>query len=214
MFCRTRRRAERVARQLAQAGLRTDAIHGSRSQAQRDRALAAFSGGGIEALVATDVAARGIHVDDVACVVQFDPPGDATDYTHRAGRTARAGATGVVVSLVDVDQAREIKVIQRQLGVPLGLTRPQLPLVSNAPGPDAAGTDPSTGPETASTGVVKWFNQRKGFGFIARDGAEDVFVHASSIPVVALRSIRPGKRVAFDVGAGKRGVQARNVAFV
>ena len=213
VFCRTRRRADRVARQLAQGGLRTDAIHGSRSQVQRDRALAAFSGGGIEALVATDVAARGIHVDDVGCVVQFDPPGDATDYTHRAGRTARAGATGLVVSLVDVDQAREMKVIQRELGVPVGLTRPQLPPVSSVLHPGAPLADSSAGPETASTGTVKWFNQRKGFGFIARDGAEDVFVHASSIPVVALRSIRPGKRVAFDVGAGKRGIQARNVAL-
>jgi superfamily II DNA/RNA helicase len=76
------------------------AIHGGRSQAQRDRALDAFKRGKVRALVATDVAARGIHVDGVACVVHYDLPADAKDYLHRAGRTGRAGATGMVVTLI------------------------------------------------------------------------------------------------------------------
>jgi superfamily II DNA/RNA helicase len=214
VFCRTRRRADRIAKQLAQKGLRTGAIHGSRSQSQRDRALAAFGAGELQALVATDVAARGIHVDGVACVVQFDTAPDVTDYTHRAGRTARAGAHGLVVSLVDREQARDVKKLQRHLDVPLGLSRPQLPLARHASNPEVL---PDSNPETdasESTGTVKWFNQRKGYGFITREGADDVFLHASSIPEISLPSVRPGRRVAFEIGAGKRGDQARNVALV
>ncbi len=214
VFCRTRRRADRIAKQLANTGLRAGAIHGSRSQAQRDRALAAFGSGELEALVATDVAARGIHVDDVACVIQFDTAPDVTDYTHRAGRTARAGAHGLVVSLVDRDQTHDVKKLQRHLDVPLGLTRPQLPLARREPAvAEPLVSVPAVG-ASENTGTVKWFNQRKGYGFIARDGANDVFVHASSIPGVSLPSVRPGRRVAFEVGAGKRGDQAHNVALV
>ena len=99
VFCRTRRGADRVARQLERAGASAAAIHGSRSQSQRNRALQSFADGKVEALVATDVAARGIHVEGVACVLHFDPPIDHKTYVHRSGRTARAGAQGVVVSL-------------------------------------------------------------------------------------------------------------------
>ena len=214
VFCRTRRRADRVARQLARAGVRSGAIHGSRSQPQRDRALAAFSTGALHALVATNVAARGIHVDDVACVVQYDPAADVTDYTHRAGRTARAGASGLVVSLVDPDQAGEARETQRRLEMPVGLTRPKLPPTLDAGTGEPSGRPVASAGATESTGIVKWFNARKGFGFIARDGADDVFVHASSIPGVPLRSIRPGRRVAFEIEIGRRGDQARNVALV
>jgi superfamily II DNA/RNA helicase/cold shock CspA family protein len=213
VFCRTRRRADRVARDLAHSGLRTGAIHGSRSQPQRDRALAAFSSGSIDALVATDVAARGIHVDDVACVIQFDPATDVTDYTHRAGRTARAGAHGLVVSLVDADQVPAIKKIQRQLGLPAGLTRPDSAPTTPPSESERVVTPPVVDPPEG-TGIVKWFNHRKGYGFIARDGANDVFVHASSITEAALRSVRPGRRVAFEVAAGRSGDHAQNVALV
>ena len=119
VFCRTKRRTDRVARDLGRAGVHTAVIHGNRSQNQRDQALAAFSNGKVEALVATDVAARGIHVDGVTCVVHFDPPNDAKDYTHRSGRTARAGARGTVVSLVDADQRADVAKIQRALGLPV-----------------------------------------------------------------------------------------------
>ncbi len=101
VFCRTRHRADRVAKQLARFGVEAMPIHGGRSQAQRSRALGALHDGRIQALVATDVAARGIHVDDLACVVHYDPPEDEETYVHRSGRTGRAGATGAVVSLVE-----------------------------------------------------------------------------------------------------------------
>src|SRR5690606_27382749 len=117
VFTRTRSGAERNARQIARAGVHTESIHGGRSQAQRSRALAAFAQGRVAALVATDVAARGIHVDRVASVIHFDLPADPKDYLHRSGRTARAGADGVVVSFVLPDQRREASSLQRSVGL-------------------------------------------------------------------------------------------------
>ena len=117
VFCRTKRGADRVAKQLAATGLRTAAIHGDRSQVQRDRALAAFAAGRVHALVATDVAARGIHVDDVGCVVHFDLPADPKDYVHRSGRTGRAGNAGTVVAMVLAEQQAEAEKLQRHLGM-------------------------------------------------------------------------------------------------
>jgi superfamily II DNA/RNA helicase len=126
VFCRTKRGADRVAKQLAKAGVSAAPIHGDRSQGQRERALAQFSAGKVQALVATDVAARGIHVDDVACVVHFDIPADPKDYVHRSGRTGRAGAAGLVVSMVLPDQLSEIRKIQRTLGLSTTVAEPSL----------------------------------------------------------------------------------------
>ena len=120
VFTRTKHGADRVARQLAKAGVESAAIHGGRSQPQRDRALRSFHERRVSALVATDVAARGIHVDNVCCVVHFDPPGDEKDYVHRSGRTGRAGAKGVVVSLVQPDQTQAARRLQTRLGLPGG----------------------------------------------------------------------------------------------
>ena len=116
VFCRTRHGADKVAKKLSQSGVESAPIHGGLSQAKRDRALADFARGRVHALIATDVAARGIHVDDVACVVHFDPPEDAKAYVHRSGRTARKGATGVVISFVLPDQIRSSLSLQRELG--------------------------------------------------------------------------------------------------
>ncbi|MFM8416244.1 MAG: DEAD/DEAH box helicase, partial [Actinomycetota bacterium] len=104
LFCRTKHGSDRVARQLTAQGSRCAVIHGNRSQTQRERALDDFKRGRADVLVATDVAARGIHIDDVPCVVHWDPPDDPKDYVHRSGRTGRAGARGVVVSFVDPSQ--------------------------------------------------------------------------------------------------------------
>lgn len=117
VFTRTRHGADRVARQLTRAGVEAVAMHGGRSQSQRNRALKAFSKGQAQALVATDVAARGIHIDSVDAVVHFDVAADEKDFVHRSGRTGRAGATGTVVTLVTPDQRKTVHRMQRSLGL-------------------------------------------------------------------------------------------------
>lgn len=138
VFCRTRHGADRLARQLETAGIRSAAIHGNRSQPQRERALSAFHRGEVAALVATDVAARGIHVDGVACVIHFDVPADAKDYVHRSGRTARAGATGTVVSLVVPERRRDSAAIRRALGYDSSLATPDVASIPEAEAPQHA----------------------------------------------------------------------------
>src|SRR6185503_12393174 len=114
-------------------------------------------------LVATDVAARGIHVDAVACVVHFDPPADFKDYTHRSGRTARAGAGGVVVSLVVSDQRSMVARYQRDLGMRPGLARPDMALLTDPPVVDEPLSSPATTATTVRpgswpSGTIKWFD--------------------------------------------------------
>jgi superfamily II DNA/RNA helicase len=116
-FVRTKHGADRLARQLSRAGIDAAAIHGDRNQNQRQRALDAFAAGDPRVLVATNVAARGIHVDDVDLVVQFDPPNDHKDYLHRSGRTARAGAAGLVIALVEHGQVRELQRLHDAAGI-------------------------------------------------------------------------------------------------
>jgi len=209
VFCRTKRRTDRIARDLDRAGLRTAAIHGDRSQGQRDRALAAFAGGNVDVLVATDVAARGIHVDGIACVVHFDPPADAKDYTHRSGRTARAGATGTVVSLVDREQQPAIAKLQRALQLPVGLEAPGTRALAQSAESGDNGDNVDT--RRRPIGTVKWFDKRRGFGFIARDGGTDLFMHVSAIHGDDADVVGEGQRVAFDIGQGRKGEEARGV---
>jgi superfamily II DNA/RNA helicase len=116
-FVRTKHGADRLAKQFSRAGVEAAAIHGDRNQNQRQRALDGFMAGHPRVLVATDVAARGIHVDDVDLVVQFDPPNDHKDYLHRSGRTARAGASGMVIALVEHGQLRELRRLHDAAGV-------------------------------------------------------------------------------------------------
>jgi superfamily II DNA/RNA helicase len=108
-FVRTKHGADRLVKQLGRAGVEAAAIHGNRGQAARQKALAAFAAGSTRVLVATDVAARGIHVDGVDLVVHYDPPNDHKDYLHRSGRTARAGAQGTVVALVHPEQLEALR---------------------------------------------------------------------------------------------------------
>jgi superfamily II DNA/RNA helicase len=126
VFTRTRHGADRLARQLGKLGVDAVAMHGGRSQNQRNRALKEFSSGRAQALIATDVAARGIHIDAVASVVHFDPPADHKDYLHRSGRTARAGAPGTVVSLVTREQRRNVGRMQRDLDFKIDIAEPSL----------------------------------------------------------------------------------------
>ena len=115
VFSRTRHGAERLSKQLRKAGIRAEAIHGDRSQSQRERALSQFGRGDVHVLVATDVAARGIHVDGVACVLQFDPPATDKDYVHRSGRTGRAGEAGTVITFVSPEKEKDVRKMQREL---------------------------------------------------------------------------------------------------
>jgi superfamily II DNA/RNA helicase len=119
VFCRTKHGTDRVTKQLVGAGVKAVALHGGRTQSQRERALEAFSSGRAEALVATDVAARGIHVDGVSCVIHFDLPATPKDYLHRSGRTGRAGADGAVISLVTPADLGSVRALQEAIGHPL-----------------------------------------------------------------------------------------------
>ncbi|MEP6696642.1 MAG: DEAD/DEAH box helicase [Pseudonocardiales bacterium] len=116
-FVRTKHGAERLAKQLRTAGVEAGALHGNLAQNARQRALNAFAAGTSPVLVATDVAARGIHVDDIDLVVHFDPPADHKDYLHRSGRTARAGASGLVLSLLLPEQQRDAARLHGLAGV-------------------------------------------------------------------------------------------------
>ncbi|WP_329301391.1 DEAD/DEAH box helicase [Streptomyces sp. NBC_00659] len=117
LFVDTKRGADRFTKRLLASGVRASALHGGRSQPQRNRTLDQFKNGQVTALVATNVAARGIHVDDLDLVVNVDPPTDHKDYLHRGGRTARAGESGSVVTLVLPEQKREMTRLMADAGI-------------------------------------------------------------------------------------------------
>ncbi len=143
VFVRTKRGADRLVEQLEREGVDAAAIHGDLRQQIREKSLAAFTAGTLPVLVATDVAARGIHVDDIDVVVHYDPPEDAKTYLHRSGRTARAGESGLVVTLVLWDQELEVRRMQRRLGLDL----PIVEMLSNDPRlSDLAEWDPADAP--------------------------------------------------------------------
>jgi ATP-dependent RNA helicase RhlE len=143
VFARTKRGADRIARHLDAAGLRVAAIHSNKSQSQRERALAAFRTSKIRVLVATDIAARGIDIDQVTHVVNYELPDVAESYVHRIGRTARAGASGIAISLCDADERNLLRDIER-------LTRQTIPAedrrgdAARAPGPKRGGASHKT----------------------------------------------------------------------
>jgi superfamily II DNA/RNA helicase len=182
VFCRTKHGADRLTRQLTQHGVPAVAIHGNRTQPQRHRALQRFASGEVRALVATDVAARGIHVDAVGCVVHFDPPNDEKDYVHRSGRTGRAGVDGTVVSLLMHDQVGSAQRIQRNLGLSQGVDRVDLgllgtPLIATTARPAHAATDGVDRSERRNSGGSRRVgadrNRRGGQGRNHFDGTRD-----------------------------------------
>jgi superfamily II DNA/RNA helicase/alkylated DNA nucleotide flippase Atl1 len=139
MFTRTKFGADRLVRDLTELGVKAAAIHGDLRQTSREKALAGFMAGSIPVLVATDVAARGIHVDEIDVVIHFDPPQDHKAYLHRSGRTARAGMTGLVVTLILWNEEVEIRRMLRRLGI----SHPLVEMFSNDPRlADLVGWDP------------------------------------------------------------------------
>ncbi|MEM9513357.1 MAG: DEAD/DEAH box helicase [Actinomycetota bacterium] len=235
VFCRTRHGADRLERQLTKQGVTATAIHGGRNQNRRTRALAEFADGRAQALVATDVAARGIHIDRVASVVHYDLPADPKDYIHRSGRTARGGEGGTVVALVPPDQTKDARRLQRHAGIDEPIAEPDATALSDAaPAPidiiehvepaERIERRPKKSKQTrrrtrrsgrsagSTRGTVKFFNNKKGFGFIAADGHDnDVFVHYSNIATTGYKSLSEGQLVEFDLGQGRKGDEARNV---
>ena len=124
-------------------------IHGGLTQPKRDQALKAFVTGNVAALVATDVAARGVHVDDVAAVVHFDPPADSATYVHRSGRTARAGASGVVIALVERGSEKSARRLQREVGIDVAVTKPSFAALT--PGQGQHPTEDAAAPTQRAT---------------------------------------------------------------
>lgn len=152
LFMRTKHQAKKLAKQLTSAGIPAVDLHGNLSQPARERNLEAFSSGSVRVLVATDIAARGIHVDDVELVVHVDPPAEHKAYLHRSGRTARAGSEGVVVTVMLPEQAGDVRTLTRQakINVQPQPTRPGSRVVAELVGEVAALVTPTA----ASLGIT------------------------------------------------------------
>ncbi len=185
VFTRTKSRAKRLARQLNNAGIPAVELHGNLSQGARTRTMAAFHGGQAKTLVATDIAARGIHVDDVGLVVHADPPTEHKAYLHRSGRTARAGAAGTVVTLATDAQSRDVSTMLRLAGV----------RAEHAQAP--VGDIPATTPGTANRSPIA------GSAAVAGSGAARAGGSAGRPPAgarSASRSSRPRRAAAGAAG--------------
>jgi superfamily II DNA/RNA helicase len=128
VFCPTKRLCDRVATALEELGLNVAAIHGDLAQPVRERALRRFAEGKLSILVATDVAARGIDIDDIGAVIHYEPAKDSKDYLHRSGRTARAGRDGWAITFVEYNQHTQMRILQRTLQLPL---KPPIEVFSN-----------------------------------------------------------------------------------
>ncbi len=239
VFVRTKHGADRLARNLRKQGFRAGELHGGMSQPQRERALGRFASGANDVLVATDVAARGLDLEDITHVINFDAPADETAYVHRVGRTARAGRGGEGVTFVTPEQQPEVARIAKILDLDPGFGRaggPSRPRTTRPGGkrervpsqhvPFGSRTErPSSSTKARagerkegmfmSTGTVKWFNGEKGFGFITQDdGGPDVFVHFSAIAGEGYRNLEENQKVEYDVTQGQKGPQANNVRVV
>jgi superfamily II DNA/RNA helicase len=216
LFMRTKHHAKKLARQLTDSGIPAVDLHGNLSQVQRDRNLAAFSAGDVKVLVATDVAARGVHVDDIELVIHVDPPAEHKAYLHRSGRTARAGAAGDVVTLVLPDQRKDTAQLLRKAAITV--TPQQVTAASAAVtalvGDVAAYVKPLPRVETPVRGQSqggrsqganaqrKRANRDGSTGGGGRDGQRSVSAR-SGRPARAAGEGRPA-RAAGEAGAGSR----------
>jgi superfamily II DNA/RNA helicase len=130
VFCQTKRNCDRVARNLEELGVDAGPLHGDMQQSARERILRKFAEGKLSVLVATDVAARGIDIDDIGAVIHYEPAKDVKDYLHRSGRTARAGRDGWAVTLVEYNQHTQMRILQRGMRLP---TEKPIEVFSNDP---------------------------------------------------------------------------------
>ncbi|MFD2093940.1 DEAD/DEAH box helicase [Blastococcus deserti] len=164
LFTRTKHQAKKLAKQLTAQGIPAVDLHGNLSQNARERNLEAFSSGASRVLCATDIAARGIHVDEVALVVHVDPPAEHKAYLHRSGRTARAGAEGAVVTVSTPDQAGEVRTLARQAGITprVSVVRPGAPEIEALTGPAAPCVEPAPAPEPQPQNPVGGGRRRRG----------------------------------------------------
>jgi superfamily II DNA/RNA helicase len=166
LFTRTKHQAKKLAKQLTASGIPAVDLHGNLSQNARERNLEAFSSGETRVLCATDIAARGIHVDDVALVVHVDPPTEPKAYLHRSGRTARAGAGGTVVTIATPDQAGEVRTLARQAGITpeVSAIRPGAREITALTGPAAPYVEPAPAPAAQPQGDGSGRRRRGGSG--------------------------------------------------
>ncbi len=166
LFTRTKHGAKRLAAQLTAAGVPAVELHGNLAQNARARNLADFSSGAVRVLVATDIAARGIHVDDIELVVHVDPPTEHKAYLHRSGRTARAGAAGTVVTVATGDQMRDVASLTRKaaIGARTTTVRPGASAIVELTGPPAPHVTPRTKPAVEPTSPSRRRPQRGGVG--------------------------------------------------
>ncbi|OMH34375.1 DEAD/DEAH box helicase [Tersicoccus sp. Bi-70] len=206
MFMRTKHHAKKMAKQLTTAGIPAVDLHGNLSQNARDRNLAQFSSGEVRVLVATDVAARGVHVDDVELVVHIDPPTEHKAYLHRSGRTARAGSDGTVVTVVLPEQRQDVRKLLRAAGVDAALetVTPDSPAVAEvvgtiaprvAPAPvSASGNRPSTSRKPATASSTRSGGQGGGRSRGARGHGRGTQADTASAPRSAAGGSRSGAR--------------------
>ena len=168
LFTRTKHAAKKLAKQLTVAGLPAVELHGNLSQQARARNLAAFSDGSARVLVATDLAARGIHVDEIGLVVHVDPPAECKAYLHRSGRTARAGAEGIVVTLSTPEQVREVRTLTRLAGIkPVMMrVRPGAEQITALTGPPAPLVVPPAGAPAAAPALAPMHSRRRKGGAV------------------------------------------------
>ncbi len=166
LFTRTKHQAKKLAKQLTASGIPAVDLHGNLSQNARERNLEAFSNGSTRVMCATDIAARGIHVDDVAIVVHVDPPTEHKAYLHRSGRTARAGAGGIVVTVATPDLVGEVRTLTRQAGISpiVSQVRPGATQIEELTGPPAPFVQPAPEPEPQPQGQGSGRRRRSGPG--------------------------------------------------
>jgi superfamily II DNA/RNA helicase len=189
VFTRTKHGADKLVRGLGKAGIGAEAIHGNKSQSQRERALSAFRQGEVRILVATDIAARGIDVDGVSHVVNYDLPNEPESYVHRIGRTARAGASGIAISLCDAEEMPYLRSIERliRMSLPAVSRRGEPARASAAPGQPRGRSRPAH-PNSSRNGAPEAEGRRP-----ARSGG---------VPPPALKQTRSAEDVARPDGGG------------